>query len=83
VTGRRILISGASKGIGLATAERLSLNGHHPVGLARTPPSDFPGEFIQVDLSDPAAPLRRPPGHSRTARSTDSSTTSPQFARHT
>jgi NAD(P)-dependent dehydrogenase (short-subunit alcohol dehydrogenase family) len=55
MTARRILISGASKGIGLATARRLSLNGHYPVGLARTQPSEFPGEFIPVDLTDPAA----------------------------
>ena len=55
MTARRILISGASKGIGLATARRLSRSGHHPVGLARAEPYGFPGEFIPVDLSDPAA----------------------------
>lgn len=52
--GRRILISGASKGIGLATAQRLASSGDHPVGLARTGPPNFPGEFIEVDLSDVA-----------------------------
>ena len=55
MTARRILISGASKGIGLATAQRLSQHGHYPVGLARKEPDGFPGEFIHVDLSDPAA----------------------------
>jgi NAD(P)-dependent dehydrogenase (short-subunit alcohol dehydrogenase family) len=55
MTARRILISGASKGIGLAAALRLSQAGHQPVGLARTEPRGFPGEFVTVDLSDPAA----------------------------
>lgn len=54
-TPRRVVISGASKGIGLATARRLSRLGHHPVGLARTSTEDFPGELVQVDLADIAA----------------------------
>lgn len=36
-------------------AERLGEAGHRPVGLARTAPPDFPGEFYTVDLADRAA----------------------------
>jgi 3-oxoacyl-[acyl-carrier protein] reductase len=52
---RRILITGASKGIGRVVADRLSCGGHEPIGLARTAPSDFPGQFHEVDLADRAA----------------------------
>lgn len=51
---RRVLITGASKGIGLAVAERLASAGHWPVGLARSAPESFPGEFHAVDLADRA-----------------------------
>ncbi|KEA65450.1 3-oxoacyl-[acyl-carrier protein] reductase [Marinobacterium lacunae] len=49
---RTFLITGASKGIGLALSAHLAANGHHVVGLARTSPRDFPGTFIPVDLGD-------------------------------
>lgn len=49
------LITGASKGIGRASAELLAARGHHVVGLARHAPSDFPGDFFCVDLADRAA----------------------------
>jgi NAD(P)-dependent dehydrogenase (short-subunit alcohol dehydrogenase family) len=52
---KRVLITGASKGIGRAVADRLAAAGHTPVGLARSRPADFPGEFYAVDLSDRAA----------------------------
>lgn len=50
MTKRNFLITGASKGIGHALAERLARAGHGVVGLARSR-SDFPGELVSVDLS--------------------------------
>jgi 3-oxoacyl-[acyl-carrier protein] reductase len=52
---RTFIITGASKGIGFASARLLAQQGHLPIGLARTTPSNFPGEFLPVDLSDRAA----------------------------
>jgi NAD(P)-dependent dehydrogenase (short-subunit alcohol dehydrogenase family) len=49
------LITGASKGIGRVVADRLADGGHRPIGIARTVPPDFPGEFHQVDLADRTA----------------------------
>lgn len=49
---RTFLVTGASKGIGLALAQRLTRDGHRVVGLARGPSPDFPGELISVDLGD-------------------------------
>ena len=46
------LITGASKGIGRAPADRLHAAGHTVLGLARTDPKgDFPGKFFTIDLS--------------------------------
>jgi 3-oxoacyl-[acyl-carrier protein] reductase len=50
-----IVITGASKGIGFAAAEALSVRGWSVIGVARTEPATFPGTFITVDLSDPQA----------------------------
>ena len=55
MASRRVLITGASKGIGRDVAERLAAAGHQPIGLARTAPPDFPGAFHAVDLADRAA----------------------------
>jgi 3-oxoacyl-[acyl-carrier protein] reductase len=50
---RTFLITGASKGIGRATAEQLAKKGHQVVGLARNAEdADFPGVLVPVDLSD-------------------------------
>jgi 3-oxoacyl-[acyl-carrier protein] reductase len=50
-----ILITGASKGIGRALANRLSSAGQHVIGLARHADATFPGELLPVDLADPQA----------------------------
>ncbi|MEO8740560.1 MAG: SDR family oxidoreductase [Casimicrobiaceae bacterium] len=48
-----ILVTGASRGIGRATAERLASSGRFVVGLARNPGDGaFPGHFQAVDLAD-------------------------------
>lgn len=39
---RRVLITGASKGIGRAVAERVAASEFEVIGVARTEPSDFP-----------------------------------------
>lgn len=52
-TPRTILITGASKGLGRATADYLAQQGYQIIGVARNLPKEpFPGEFITVDLAN-------------------------------
>ncbi|MCV7420449.1 SDR family oxidoreductase [Mycobacterium yunnanensis] len=51
-TARKVVVTGASKGIGWALAHLLADAGHHPVGIARTAPDRFPGTFVTADLAD-------------------------------
>jgi 3-oxoacyl-[acyl-carrier protein] reductase len=52
---RAIVITGASKGIGRAAAEQLSMDGWSVIGVARQAPPEFPGTFLEADLGDAAA----------------------------
>ena len=49
------LITGGTRGIGLATSKRLAAQGHKIVAIARRPSDDFPGAFFPADLADRAA----------------------------
>jgi 3-oxoacyl-[acyl-carrier protein] reductase len=49
---KSIVITGASKGIGRAAADALAEQGWTVIGVARSAPQSFPGEFISADLAD-------------------------------
>lgn len=51
-SSKRVVITGASKGIGWELARLLAAGGHRPVGIARTAPTDFPGTFVTAELAD-------------------------------
>jgi len=56
MTTRTVLGTGASRGIGLATAQLLAANGHRVIGIARNPPATpFPGRFHAADLANKTA----------------------------
>ncbi|MDR3496908.1 MAG: SDR family oxidoreductase [Ancalomicrobiaceae bacterium] len=52
---RTFLITGASKGIGLALVHRLADRGHTVIGIARNPTEAFPGPLHTLDLSERTA----------------------------
>ncbi|HYF98259.1 MAG TPA: SDR family oxidoreductase, partial [Coxiellaceae bacterium] len=53
MSNRCFLITGATKGIGLATSIRLAKQGHEIIGIAREKPDyTFPGKIYLADLSD-------------------------------
>ncbi len=53
--GTVTLITGASKGIGLATAQRIANDGGEVIGIARNSAStEFPGKFFTADLASAA-----------------------------
>jgi 3-oxoacyl-[acyl-carrier protein] reductase len=53
VLTRSIVITGASKGNGRAAAKGLAATGWEVIGIARHTPTNFPGQFVTTDLSDP------------------------------
>lgn len=66
----RVLITGASRGIGLAAAQVLAAQGWEVTGVARSAPDRFPGAFVETDLLDVEA----------LARLTDQIAAGPAFA---
>jgi NAD(P)-dependent dehydrogenase (short-subunit alcohol dehydrogenase family) len=49
--GKTVVITGASKGIGLATAQRLARSGYDVVGWSRNEPEEFPGTWMRGDIA--------------------------------
>ena len=49
---KTILVTGATKGIGLATTEWLTQHKHQVIGIARNASQAFPGKLFLCDLSD-------------------------------
>ncbi|MEW9554782.1 SDR family NAD(P)-dependent oxidoreductase [Nonomuraea sp. NPDC050783] len=60
LSGRVAIVTGASKGIGLAVARTLAEEGAHVVAVSRSAGGELPGKALHVaaDLMDPQAPAR-------------------------
>ncbi len=49
-----VVLTGATRGIGAATASLLSDQGWHVIGIARNKPDEFEGSFYKCDIQDRA-----------------------------
>ena len=49
---KSIVITGASKGIGRTVSDTLADDGWSVIGIARSSPGHFPGDFIEANLAD-------------------------------
>ena len=49
---KTVLITGANRGIGLATSKLLRKKKYNIIGVARSKVKNFPGKFFECDLSD-------------------------------
>ena len=49
---KTVLITGANRGIGLATCKLLRKRKYNIIGVARSKIKNFPGKFIECDLSN-------------------------------
>lgn len=49
---KSVLVTGATKGIGLETSKRLTITGYRVIGIARQQSNPFPGTLFSCDLSN-------------------------------